>query len=376
MKAVGYLLLILLLISVPLPIAAETELLPDLAPLEDAVSDLEATLNDTFSLSDLLASVKNGDFSFDIASLLQMLAELFFGEVKPFLDLLGQLMLLGIIAAVLRVFEDSLEGGAAADVGRWVVYLAFLLLAVKNLRLATDVGTEAIATAADFLYALLPIIFGSFALMGGTAAATMVQPSILTIITLFMGLLERFFLPLLTVMASLTVCSHLSRRFSFRGLCELIRRVILISMGFLMMICTGVLSLSGIAAGTIDGLGAKSLKMAAGNFIPVVGGYISDAFDSILGAGLLLRSSIGIFGVVAVAAVLVTPAVRILVMAFLFQLSAAVLQPFGADDFAAVLTDFSSVLMLLFALVVITGFLFFFLILCVVAVSTVTMMFR
>lgn len=375
MKVVGYVLLVLLLILAPVPVAAETELLPDISLLEDAVSDLDTTLNGTFSLSDLLDSVKNGDFSFDIASLLQMLVELLLGEANTFLDLLGQLLLLGIITSVLRVFEDSLQG-AAIGAGQWVVYLAFLLLAVKSFHLALGVGTDAITTAANFLYALLPVIFGSFALIGSTAAATMVQPSVLMVITLFMGLLERFFLPLLTIMASLTICSHLSPRFSFKRFGELIRSVILISMGFLMMVFTGVLSLSGIVAGTMDGLGAKSLKMAAGNFIPVVGGYISDAFDSILGAGLILRSSIGIFGVVVVAVILITPAVRILVMAFLFKFAAAVLQPFGADDFVAVLADFSSVLLLLFALVTITGFLFFFLILCVVAVSTMTMMFR
>lgn len=375
LKAAAGVLIVVLLLLISMPIAAETELLPDLSLLEDAVSELDATLNGTFSLSAFFDSVKNGDFSFDLLSLLGMLSELFFGEAKTSFGLLGQLMLLGIIAAILRVFEDSLQG-EAAGVGQWVVYLAFLLLAVKCFHLGMELGTETIATAANFLYALLPVILSSFALVGGTAAATMVQPSVLGVITLFMGLLERFFLPLLTVMAALTVCSHLSRRFSFKNFIELIRSVILISLGFLMMLCTGVLSLSGIAAGTIDGLGAKSLKMAAGNFIPVVGGYISDAFDSILGAGLLLRSSIGIFGVIVVAVILIVPVLRILIMALLFKLVAAVLQPFGDDAFVGALSDFSSVLMLLFGLVTITGLLFFFLILCVVAVSTMTMMFR
>ena len=143
-----------------------------------------------------------------------------------------------------------------------------------------------------------------------------------------------------------------------------------------MMIFTGVLGLSGLAAGTVDGLAAKSVKMAAGNFIPLVGGYISDAFDSILGAGMILRSSIGIFGVIAVAMIIIVPALRILIMSFLFKLAGAVLQPFSNDEFSNALSDFSSVLTLLFALVVVTGLLFFFLIICILAVSTMTMMFR
>ena len=63
-------------------------------------------------------------------------------------------------------------------------------------------------------------------------------------------------------------------------------------------------------------------------------------------------------------------------MAFLFKLTAAVLQPFGDDGFVTSLSDFSSVLMLLFALLVCAGLLFFFLIFCIVGVSSMTMMFR
>lgn len=356
--------------------AAETDTGMDLSLLEDAVEQLDETLDGTVSLSDLLSAVLRGDFSFDLSSLWDTFLSLVLRELRTFSALISQLLLLGVIGAVFHVFAESFPKGSISKVGQWVLFLAFLLVAVKNFHMALELGAGTIEKAADFLYAVLPVLLSSFALTGGTVAASVVQPTVLGVITLFLGLLERFFLPLLLMMAALVICSQLTSGYSFRKFCELIRSVLLIALGFMMTVFTGLLGLESFAAGTVDGLTLKTAKMATGSFIPLVGGYIADAFDSILGAGLLLRSSIGIFGVIAVFIVMFLPALRILLMAFLFKLTAAVLQPFGDDGFVTSLSDFSSVLMLLFALLVCAGLLFFFLIFCIVGVSSMTMMFR
>ena len=100
------------------------------------------------------------------------------------------------------------------------------------------------------------------------------------------------------------------------------------------------------------------------------------AFDAVVGAGLLLRSSIGVFGIAAIAVFLLLPALKILVMAVVFKISAALLEPFGEGRYVGALTDFGDVMLLLFAVVIVTGLLFFFLIFSVIGVSAMTMMFR
>lgn len=359
--------------------AAETEdpvECVDLSLLEDAVRSLEESMDGTVSLTELLDDMIHGRFSLNLSSLGEAFLSLILRELRTFSSLLSRLLLLGVAGALFHVFAGSFPQSGVSKVGQWVIFLAFLLIAVKNFHLALELGAGTVEKAADFLYAVLPILLTSFALTGGAAAASVVQPTIPAVITLFLGLLDRFFLPLLLILAALSVCSCLTPHYSFRKFCELIRSVILVGLGFMMTVFTGLLGLESFAAGTIDGLTLKTAKMATGNFIPLVGGYIADAFDSILGAGLLLRSSIGIFGVIAVFVVMFAPALRILLMAFLFKLTAAVLQPFGDDVFVTSLSDFSSVLMLLFAVLVCAGLLFFFLIFCIIGVSSMTMMFR
>ena len=63
-------------------------------------------------------------------------------------------------------------------------------------------------------------------------------------------------------------------------------------------------------------------------------------------------------------------------MSLIYRLAAAVLQPFGQNNYTEMLNQFSSVLTVLFALVASTGILFFFLIFTVVLLGNITMMFR
>ncbi len=372
-------LIIIMLFLFPLPAAAEEVAEPDLAELNEVVDELDdalAELMPNLSLRELYDSFRGGDFSFDLAAVFQALLAWVFREARTFMSLLGQLLLLGMTAAIFHVFEECFEGKGVAKVGQWVIFLAFILVAVKTFRIALDLGSETIHQATDFLCAVLPVLLSSFALTGGAVSAAVVQPSILAVISIFLGLTERFFLPLVLIMAVLAVTAHLSPAFSFQKLFQLIRDVILVCLGLMMTIFTGIIGLESFAAGAIDGLTLKTVKMATGNFIPVVGGYIADAFDSLLGAGLLLRNGIGIFGIVAVIIVIALPALRILLMSLLFKLAAAVLQPFGDNEFVATLSDFSSVLIMLFAIVAAAGLLFFFLIFCIIGLSSVTMMFR
>ena len=168
-----WILVVLLLLLYPAPVVAADEMLPDLSTLEDAVAELEETLNGTISLEDTYHSILNGDFSFDLSAILTGLLSLLLGEMKTFSSLLAQLLLLGLLSAVLRVFSESFEG-TAAKVGQWVVFLAFLLVAIKNFDLALDVGISAIGQAADFLYAVFPVLLSSFALTGGMVASSVV----------------------------------------------------------------------------------------------------------------------------------------------------------------------------------------------------------
>lgn len=294
-------------------------------------------------------------------------------ELRGFAKLLAQLLFLGILAAVFKIMGEKDSVSAA---GRWVILLTFSFLAIKALSAAFTIGTNAIYASADFLYGILPLLLGFLSSMGSVASLTVVQPTLLALITLFLGIMERFLLPLTVMMATLVIVGSINPKYGFSQLQKFIRDIVLYGLGLMLTIFTGLLGVESLGAGAIDGLTLKTVKMGVGNFIPLVGKHISDALDAIIGASLLMKNTIGIFGMIAIVIVLALPALKILIMSLLFRGCGALLEPLGAEEFGKMLGDFSSVLTLVFALVAATALLFFFFLFILVGLTNLTMLFR
>lgn len=70
---------------------------------------------------------------------------------------------------------------------------------------------------------------------------------------------------------------------------------------------TGLLSMQSLVAVASDSLSLRAAKMTIGNFVPIVGGALSEAFGTVTGCVQLLRSTLGMFGVLVII-VMVLPA--------------------------------------------------------------------
>ena len=82
------------------------------------------------------------------------------------------------------------------------------------------------------------------------------------------------------------------------------------------------LSVVRVIAGNVDGTAAKMTKTAIAGMIPVVGGVIAEATETILAGAGLLRNSIGIFGMLAVLGICAYPFLQLGIQYVLYKLTA------------------------------------------------------
>jgi stage III sporulation protein AE len=78
-------------------------------------------------------------------------------------------------------------------------------------------------------------------------------------------------------------------------------------MGLSSSLFSGLLSLQQMVAAAGDSLGSRVVKFSLSSFVPVVGGVLSDAYNTVVGCGGLLRSTVGAFGVLSVVLVVLPP---------------------------------------------------------------------
>ncbi|MBQ9166280.1 MAG: stage III sporulation protein AE, partial [Oscillospiraceae bacterium] len=91
---------------------------------------------------------------------------------------------------------------------------------------------------------------------------------------------------------------------------------------WLLLLFTAYISISGVISGSADRAAVKLTRFAVSGMVPVVGGILSDATESVLVGAGLLRNTIGIYGTLAVLAFCILPFLRLGVQYLLYKIAA------------------------------------------------------
>ncbi len=106
--------------------------------------------------------------------------------------------------------------------------------------------------------------------------------------------------------------------------------------------CITYLTLSGVMSGSVDAVAMKTTKFAVSGVVPVVGGILSDAAESVLAGAGLVRSTVGIFGILCVLALCILPFLKVGCNYLLFKVGAAVLSPLCGKSLGKLLEQIAS----------------------------------
>lgn len=105
---------------------------------------------------------------------------------------------------------------------------------------------------------------------------------------------------------------------------ELLKKIITWVLSGLLTLFTAYLTISGAVAGAADAQAVKLAKTAVSTAVPVVGGILSEAAESVLAGAGLLRGMLGTFGALAVLGSCLLPFLRLGCQYLLYQCASLV----------------------------------------------------
>ena len=243
------------------------------------------------------------------------------------------------------------SGGAVASAARnaalllAVVFLSALCASLSAsgacVKVTQMAGTVAVA-ALSVTHVTSCITAGSVASGAATSAAAKYAAT-----SLFLDVLlsaeTAVLLPLLYLYAGTVICGTTLENDVLASLSSLLRKAFrLLLVGFA-SVFTLYLSLTGILTGSADAAAAKAVKTAVSAALPVVGSIVADAASTVTSSAAILRSGIGIVGVISVAAVCVTPYLQLAVHYVLYKLAAGIAESFADKRVGRLIDGFADV---------------------------------
>jgi stage III sporulation protein AE len=318
----------------------------------------------------------SGEKELSLREWLTAFVKFIFYELLANGKLLGTLVLLTVFSMFLQSLQNAFEQHAVSKVAYAVVYMVLIIIALNSFRLAMDYAAEAIQMMSGFIIALLPLLLALMASSGGLISAAFFHPIIVFLMNTTGMMVEHFTLPLLFLAALLSIVSTMTEHYKVTQLAQLLTNVSIGSLGVVLTVFIGVISVKGASSAVADGIAIRTAKFVTGNFVPVVGRMFTDATDTVIAASLLLKNTIGIVGVAVLLILAAFPAMKILVIAFIYKLSAAILQPLGGGPVISSLSIISKSVIYIFASLAIVSLMFFLSLTVIIAAGNLTMMVR
>ncbi|WP_066293684.1 stage III sporulation protein AE [Bacillus sp. FJAT-29937] len=290
--------------------------------------------------------------------------------------LLGSLILLTIFSMFLQSLQNSFEKSTVSKAAYAIVFMVLIILALNSFHVAISYAQEAIDTMISFILALIPLLLALIASSGGLVSAAFFHPVILFLMNMSGLLIQYVVLPLLFLSALLSIVSVMSEQYKVTQLANLLRNVSIGLLGLFLTVFLGVISVQGASAAVTDGVAIRTAKFITGNFIPVIGRMFTDATDTVISASVLLKNTVGIAGVAILILIAAFPAIKILMIAFIYKFAAAILQPLGGGPIISCLDIISKSVIYVFAALAVVSLMFFLSITVIIAAGNLTMMVR
>ncbi|MFD1428065.1 stage III sporulation protein AE [Kroppenstedtia sanguinis] len=325
-------------------------------------------------LFDLVSS--SGKGATDWKAYLIAFGKYLFQEVLYNGKLLGTIMVLTVFSMILRTLQSAFERNQVSQIAYAIAFMVIIILAMDSFTVAVEAAQTAISHMIHIMMALVPLILTLLASMGNLGAVGMFHPMVVLMIHLIGTLIHAVVFPILFFSAILSIVSCLSEKYKVNQLAGLLRKVSVGILGSLLTIFLGIISVQGATAAVADGVTVRTAKYVTGNFVPVVGRLFSDAADTVVGASLLVKNSIGLVGVILLLLIIAFPALKILSLALVYSFSAAVMQPLGNSPIIECLSIISKTLLYIFAALATVGMMFFLAITIIVASGNISVMIR
>jgi len=349
----------------------------DLSKVTDMLKQLDQDVQDAmpgFSLSQIFEDLKNGKVSLKPENLGRSILKAFIKEFVTNAPLVAKLLVLAVICAVINQLQVAFTGNVS-KIAKMLVYLVLFGLAITSFRIALDIGTKAIDSMVSFMQAVLPVMYALLLAMGNLTSAALFKPVVMGSLVFLSTVIKTVVLPLFFFSIILKLFNNISEQFKLSKFASLLEFGGKLSIGIVLTVFIGIMSVQGVTGGVADGVALRTAKYSA-DLIPVVGKFFKDAVELVIGSGLLLKNALGLISLLAIVLIAFAPVIKIIAMMFTFKISAALIEPLGEKELADSLQDMSKGLLYIFASVASVGVMFFIAITIIVGAGNLSVMLR
>lgn len=277
------------------------------------------------SFEDIFGMLLDGNVDEAIEKTIIQFVENIVGEIQHNGKLIMKLVLLVVIAAIFNTYSSVYNISYVGEQGFFVTYLMIAMLLLQSFQLVYELSEDTIRYLKEIMECLLPALYASLVLCSGLTTTHMVNTMFVWMLSLLEKLLLFIILPGVRIYFLIVVLNQISTIDRFSKLAGLLKQ----GLQFLLKaIVTGIVGLNVMKTLLVPVYDNAKYNLFQKGLAVVPGGSSLSGLSSILvGAGVLIKNSVGITVVVILLALGSIPLLEILCFYVIYKVILALVQP-------------------------------------------------
>ena len=343
-RTIKYLLLICILFSLNSVVAVQEE------NIENNVQDVTQNIAQSLNMDNFLNIfedyiLENNIEGIDVNSLyndmlsgkgiqyeniLDSLVNSIFKEVKNSISSVTSIFIIVIIMAIVTSLELDKDSDVV-KITKLVIVISISALLLKNYLDIVTMFKNIVNILGYIMQIVSTFLLGILMATGKITSTGIVEPLLLFIANFICFATEYIIIPFFTISVAINIVSRISENIKMDNLSSMFRKSSLYIFTTIIGIFLFVLSMESSVTKSIDSMYFKTAQNMVSNFVPVVGKFLSDSLDTVLGATEAIGKIGGIISLVITILIVSIPIIKLIFVIVLYNILIAISEPINED---------------------------------------------
>lgn len=352
------LIFFLLCLVFMLPVSAVNDTYKDVYEslgVEHLENSLDSNVKEFLNQNGIDPSSSDWVNNLSVKNVFSHISELLRGGMKRPMRSGAAIMGIVLITAAFTSFGTLSKGFEPA---LYAAALAVCAIVAGDIWGSVSAAVSSIKGCSTFMLSFIPIFAAVIALSGNTVTSASMSALLLGATELVSYVSSFAVLPLMGGYLALSISTGVSPLIRNSGITDFIKRVSIWVLSLCSTLFVGILGIQTTVNAAADNLAMRTAKFILGTSVPVAGAALSEAVSTISASVMLLRSSIGIYGVVALATIFLPTLAELLLWRAALMITASMASLFSLQKISGILKAVDTMLSVLVGILLLVAGMF------------------
>ena len=329
---------------------------------DDIINNLgerEKSIYQNQSFYEKLKQIISGKSSFNFGDIFKLLFSLIVDNSATIIPSLALICVVAIMSSLLLQFRGKALNKPLGDIIHFACFAIIAVIILTEVFLLVKLTSTTLLYLKKQMEISFPILLTLMVSLGAGSSVSIYQPIIAVLCGGIMHLFTVIILPIFSLCIIFGVVGNLTPSVKLSKITNFLESAFKYIIGFVFTIFAGFMAVSGIVAGSYDGVSIRATKYAIKSYIPIMGSYLSDGFSLIMASSVLIKNAIGYSGLIIMFLTIISPIIKMVLFKLGLSLVAGIIESVADKRVTDFVSSISKSLSMLSSIILAFSFAYF-----------------